>query len=601
MLAASQCESWLEEFAKLLPLSDPQWSRNLNKLDWARRHRITTAIEGWVTVESQNVLIRAGITTRFPNDLPYIQLVEVAGSLKSSPPPHIEFDGNICYVATREMFYDRHQPVGILLDSVQRALNTLGEGLSGRNEQDYIEEFTSYWNLQFGSSPLPALETYFTVSAAVKTVALWREEDLIAPQQRRKYHRPGAIRQTRYVIAADGADDVSEFRQEKIPRPGLTGLYVPLSGTNLLKPPLFGKPWRASDLRYYIRNCISADNLALLDAALQQRPGGQDLVILAIPRSQGTGAGKFALVAVHVRRMKAGHVLAEAADVSGVELHPMSVERRDRAFLLQRGGGRCDLGTKRVLLVGCGAIGGHLAIALAASGVRKITLVDNDILSDDNIHRHALGRRYIGLRKVIALEKELRSLFPYVDVSCSASTLDRALDSRIFSLSDFDLVISATGNAVSDLYLNEAALMTSGNPPVVFSWLEPLGIGGHALIARAGTRGCLQCLFSDRLTPFFNRASLSADGQDFSMDAVGCGTFYAPFADLDARRTAELAVRTSLDVLENLQPAGIVLSWKGDSREFISRGFRVSARYSEAADTLLAGVPVASPRCPVCA
>jgi tRNA A37 threonylcarbamoyladenosine dehydratase len=68
------------------------------------------------------------------------------------------------------------------------------------------------------------------------------------------------------------------------------------------------------------------------------------------------------------------------------------VDRLDPSFLLGRGGGNTGLRQKKVLIVGCGSLGGRIAVELSRTGVSSLTLVDRDMLSPENTYRHVLGR-----------------------------------------------------------------------------------------------------------------------------------------------------------------------------------------------------------------
>ena len=56
-----------------------------------------------------------------------------------------------------------------------------------------------------------------------------------------------------------------------------------------------------------------------------------------------------------------------------------------------RGGGTVTLKEKRVLLLGCGAVGGYIASNLRQSGIMNIGILDNDFFNPENVHRHWLG------------------------------------------------------------------------------------------------------------------------------------------------------------------------------------------------------------------
>src|SRR5690606_36020812 len=145
-------------------------------------------------------------------------------------------------------------------------------------------------------------------------------------------------------------------------------------------------------------------------------------------------------------------------------------------------GSHGNIENKHVLLVGCGAVGGNLAIELAKSGVTKLTLVDSDTLNVENTYRHALGKKYWTDLKVEELKEELERQLPYMQVNTIADRIECLLLDEKINLNDYDLIVMATGDPTVELYVNHLIHDQKLNPPALFTWLEPLGIGGHALL-----------------------------------------------------------------------------------------------------------------------
>ncbi len=101
---------------------------------------------------------------------------------------------------------------------------------------------------------------------------------------------------------------------------------------------------------------------------------------------------------------------------------------------------------KRVLLVGCGAIGSFAAAELARSGVGEITLVDGDLLEPGNSVRWLLGRTAWGWPKAEALAGFLQREFPFTNAN---------------------FVFNRIGEATSD-----AKAAKSGTNQLAFFWRE---------------------------------------------------------------------------------------------------------------------------------
>ncbi len=249
-----------------------------------------------------------------------------------------------------------------------------------------------------------------------------------------------------------------------------------------------------------------------------------------------------------------------------------------------------EIGIKRVLLVGCGAVGGHLAFQLARAGVLNLTLVDHDTLIPENSFRHVLGRRYWNRRKVEALKEEIESELPYVQIAAVPNTIEKALEDGSIKLANYDLLVLAVGNPTVELEINERVHALRNGPAVVFTWLEPLGIGGHALLAgNAPDGGCFECLYTSSLgnVQFLeNRAAFAAPGQSFGRALSGCGSLFTPYGAMDAAKTATIAARLAVDALTGKELGNPFLSWKGDATDFVAEGFRLSPRFSATEEDL---------------
>lgn len=149
------------------------------------------------------------------------------------------------------------------------------------------------------------------------------------------------------------------------------------------------------------------------------------------------------------------------------------------------------LNNARVLIVGCGSGGGNLALQLVMSGIKKFTLVDKDTLEIENVIRHVCGRRFVGKKKVDALEEILLDRNPTIAV--------RKLDVDVMHFETLEaeikahtIVALATDNEPSRYLINE--ICVRNKIPFVVARVFTRGIGGEVFSYRPGLRGCLACL-----------------------------------------------------------------------------------------------------------
>lgn len=78
----------------------------------------------------------------------------------------------------------------------------------------------------------------------------------------------------------------------------------------------------------------------------------------------------------------------------------------------------------QILIFGVGAVGGDIAIQLAMSGVKRITLFDYDTVQDSDIARHMyFTRKSVGQKKVVALKEYLKKINTELEVTVIDSAM----------------------------------------------------------------------------------------------------------------------------------------------------------------------------------
>lgn len=93
----------------------------------------------------------------------------------------------------------------------------------------------------------------------------------------------------------------------------------------------------------------------------------------------------------------------------------------------------------RIGIIGCGSVGGDIAIQLAMSGVETFVLMDYDIIEESDSARHMFySDSDIGKRKVIALSDKLKQINPKIKtyISCQILTPETDLN-NFLELVDF--------------------------------------------------------------------------------------------------------------------------------------------------------------------
>lgn len=154
--------------------------------------------------------------------------------------------------------------------------------------------------------------------------------------------------------------------------------------------------------------------------------------------------------------------------------------------------GQERLQQSRVLLVGCGALGGVLAQSLTRAGVGQLVLVDRDIVEESNLARQVLFEdrhaREASL-KVEAAQATLERIGGPTRFEAHAQHLDA---DTIEELAEgCDLVLDGTDNLGTRYLVNDYCV--SNDVPWVYGGV--VGSGGLVMPVLPGRGPCLRCVF----------------------------------------------------------------------------------------------------------
>ena len=159
---------------------------------------------------------------------------------------------------------------------------------------------------------------------------------------------------------------------------------------------------------------------------------------------------------------------------------------------------------KKVFQVGLGSIGGYMADSLIKIGAGiddEFTIIDNDILSIDNIGRHLLGIEYIGKSKSQAFkEYAQRQTFNQIQKLKTKDNNISDYNFQYFMDNPVDLIVDATGSIEVQEYLNELVqqMPLESRPNLLHLWIFGNGecVQGfwHDAKLQDHQGGCIQCL-----------------------------------------------------------------------------------------------------------
>ncbi len=140
---------------------------------------------------------------------------------------------------------------------------------------------------------------------------------------------------------------------------------------------------------------------------------------------------------------------------------------------------------KRVLIIGCGGLGGHLADLIARIGVKFIRVVDGDVFDTSNLNRQLLSEvDLIGTSKAKAAEARIRHINP--DIAVEAAECFMTADNVQALVADCDIVLDGL-DGIEPRKLLKSACDEAGIPYIygaVAGWVAQAAVsipGDHLI------------------------------------------------------------------------------------------------------------------------
>ena len=216
--------------------------------------------------------------------------------------------------------------------------------------------------------------------------------------------------------------------------------------------------------------------------------------------------------------------------------------------------GQRRLAASRVLIVGCGALGGTVAEQLCRAGIGTLALVDRDWVEWTNLQRQVLfdeSDARDATPKAVAAAKRLSAINSSISIKPHVADLDAETVERLAGVSEptqtrADVIVDATDNVESRYLINDVSV--KHGIPWVYGGC--VGSEGRVMTVRPNVGPCLRCVFP--VAP--------AAGEVATCDTAGVlGPAAAVVASLQAAAVMRL-------LLDQTVPNGALLSidiWQG--------------------------------------
>lgn len=282
------------------------------------------------------------------------------------------------------------------------------------------------------------------------------------------------------------------------------------------------------------------------------------------------------------------------------EIKAIPLRLFNKENVLPRGGANLDLAYRRVALIGAGSVGGEIAHKLSSAGIQHLDIFDSDFYSIDNLYRHILPEEFLGLTKAHGLGWQLQRQFLWSQAKGSRRKL---LDLRKRQeLLSYDLIIIAIGSPTHERLFKEYLIENEVDVPVINTWLEGFGVGGHATLDIPDTKGCLLCSYicQETLARGLNsNLNFIEANQNVTINLAGCGEQFISYGAICSAQTAIMASDLAIKFLEDKITTSSKVSWKGSDYDAKDNNIQLTHRYYQFSESLQLK-PLHDEDCDVC-
>lgn len=467
--------------------------------------------------------------------------------------PHVEKSGKLClFNLEGRLLYPDFS--GLLNQCILKAKAVISDGYLEKNKVDFIKEFDAYFCL--------------FKDEAIANVVVPLEKKHMRISFCEKANQNKITANTRYLASIKQSD----FLIWGYHGTQRNGIYFYIDPPQYIYPPNFrdSKPEDFLNILLSYVDCKSFEKLI-------RKCSNQLALFFTILQDEST-VSSCGFVVENPKFLMGNSV--ELVEFS--KLIPLSIQRVDREYLSSRTSFLSDtLASKSILLIGCGSIGGYVFHNLIKSGVKEITIIDNDVMKSENIFRHFLGVESVNAYKTDALANYANKTLPDLNVKVISAPIEKLIMDSVLDLNEYDYIVSAIGNHTVNCWLDRYILEHNIFKTTFYLWNEPLDIGCHVARVNIKDEGDYSNLFGIVNDEVIDWSSYVKAGQTFATSYSGCNGTFIPYG-------STLSVENSVMFMDLLKREAderigknLIVSKKGDDYYLKAAGYFVSDRYIE--------------------
>lgn len=483
-------EDRLDEYVKLL--KDENYRAELDN------EKIKLSVD----IEGEEIILYCVLGEFFPYEIPQI-FIEPESKKKISNIPHLYTDNSICIFDRSKVIPNFNEPYQLVLETINEAITIIKKGVTKENRKDFIDEFLEYWSAKkilkakiFVRDLMEGKQIYY---------CFMKKELLIADSVQRLKEIYQAI-------------DGNPLKETEV----LNGVFIPLNGERVESIPK-----NDTHIVHMIETCSKYGKF--YNSFMQKHINDITLVVFnQLSDGNNMVAGWLHIGPGIPNGFRKDHVNLKAAfKTSSKKGAAIAVENCHQNRLFARGGDGLMSPWGKVGIIGCGSVGGFLADALKLRGVDKFILVDNENLECENIARHPCGYHWVHYPKTIDIGISLQNWNPNIVYESYVENAHSFIENKTEIINECDILFVAVANLAVEHHINKLILENKIKVPVVFLWVEPYLLGGHAILVKK-----LQDLYKEIFdnTTLEYKYRIVEDGIRYLKREAGCQSTYMPYS-----------------------------------------------------------------------
>lgn len=506
----------------------------------------------------EELTLYLGFKKDFPYSIPVI-FIDKEDFEKIGQIPHISSSNYDICVFDSFVVVDSERPTIIIREILEKAKNTLIEGIKGRNLSDYEKEITAYWTAS--ESGKPTKNVYFHLLRALPTT---NKLGVLSYIKEGDKFITNLIFNEEEVIIKSYKDYLYSINKKY----EINSIFFIGTNTSIIKPPF---------------DYNNFESLELIDHNLQteftryfnQKDSIRTVVFHKLIEGKSLFLGwRYKPISKKINGFRKGsktdYELSFSKNLPNHKNPIIKFKTDDISevrIINRTTTEKVDIPKYKFLVAGLGSVGSHIVYYLNNINFPDFSLIDNDYLEVENIGRHLLGVNSLYSYKVEAIGKLIKGKLPsqnvdlyresFYDLYCKIPD--------IFNVQDY--IFLCTGVLNLETLFIKKIYEGSLKKPIFIIWVEPFLIGGQCLYIHPDKPVNLIHLYSETYKYKYSviqHKEYEEKRDLFIQKEIGCQSSFSPYSSAHLSLFLSSIYTEIFKIIESNDTQSKAITWFGD-------------------------------------